>query len=379
LYSDFLAGTLTKSIINPQKNISIVPKRRDFFVKVNIYMYLIGCWLKHKTVTKIRNIIIVGAGIVGTSTGKGLIKKGYNVLFVDKNPDIIKSLEGEGYRACLPDDVSGLDTGARASMFCVDTPLGGGNENNYAGLDLGNLISAVSVHAKWLGKSRHLHVNGEKYYHLIVIRSTVPPGTTRGLLLPLINKYSGLTVGEDLGLCMHPEFLRTVSAEDDYLNPRATIIGQYDSKSGDFLEDIYSEFEGEKIRVDLDMAEFMKLIHNCFNAMKISFSNEMWQVGKSLGIDANLALRLAAKTAEGLWNPNYGLVGGQPYGGHCLPKDTKGFEQFAQRNNTVTPLLSAVVRINRQMEEMAKLGKANHATIEPPSATAEQILTTEKS
>ena len=314
-----------------------------------------------------RSIIIVGAGIVGTSTGKGLIKKGYNVIFVDKNPDKIKNLEEKGYHACFPDDLSHYDTDARASMFCVDTPLGRQNENNYGGLDLGNIISAISTHAKWLGKSKELRVNGDKYYHLFVIRSTVPPGTTRGLLLPLIKKYSGLKVGEDVGLCMHPEFLRTVSAEEDYLNPRATIIGQYDSKSGDFLEDIYSVFGGEKIRVDLEMAEFMKFIQNCFNATKISFSNEMWQVGQSLGIDANLALRLASQEQqEGLWNPNYGLIGGQPYGGHCLPKDTEGFEQFAQQNSTVTPLLSAVVRVNRQMEEMAKLGKANHATVGPP-------------
>ena len=146
------------------------------------------------------------------------------------------------------------------------------------------------------------------------------------MLLPLIKKYSGLKVGADFGLCMHPEFLRTVSAEKDYLNPRTTIIGQYDSKSGDFLEDICSVFGGEKIRVDLDMAEFMKFIHNCFNATKISFSNEMWQLGRSIGLDANLALRLVAKTAEGLWNPNYGLIGGQPYGGRCLPKDIEGFE-----------------------------------------------------
>ena len=221
-------------------------------------------------------VIVIGAGVVGTSTGKGLIKKGYDVVFVDRNPDRVKSLNAKGYRACFPEELSSHETGASTSMFCIDTPLGEKNEYNYGGLDLKNIISAVSTHTKWLRKSKQLRVNGEKYYHLIVIRSTVPPGTTRSLLLPLINKHSGLKVGEDLGLCMHPEFLRTVSAEEDYLNPRATIIGQYDSKSGDFLEDIYSEFEGEKIRVDLDMAEFMKFIHNSFNATKISFSNEMW-------------------------------------------------------------------------------------------------------
>ena len=323
-------------------------------------------------------IIIIGAGIVGTSTGKGLIKKGYDVVFVDKNPDVIRSLEDKGYRAYLPDDLSGHDTSAHTSMFCVDTPLSEQSGNNHGGVDLDNIISAVSAHARWLEKNKSYSRNGDKYYHLIVIRSTVPPGTTRGLLLPLIEKYSGLKAGEDFGLCVQPEFLRTVRADEDFLHPRATIIGQYDNQSGDSLEEIYSLFEGEKIRVDLDMAEFMKFIHNCFNATKISFSNEMWQVGQNLGLDANLALRLAAKTAEGLWNPNYGLIGGQPYGGHCLPKDTEGFEQFAQRNNAVTPLLSAVVRVNRQMEEMAKLGKANRATVEPPSVTEEQILATQK-
>ena len=287
-------------------------------------------------------------------------------------------MEDKGYRAYLPNDLSGHGISAHTSMFCVDTPLSGQNGVNNGGIDLDNIISAVSAHARWLEKSKSYSRNGNKYYHLIVIKSTVPPGTTKGLLLPLIEKYSGLKAGEDFGLCVQPEFLRTVRADEDFLHPRATIIGQYDNQSGDSLEKIYSLFEGEKIRVDLDMAEFMKIINNCYNATKISFSNEMWQVGQSLGLDANLALHLAAKTAEGLWNPNYGLIGGQPYGGHCLPKDAEGFEQFAQRINAVTPLLSAVVRVNRHMEEMAKLGRANHSTVEPPSAPKKQVLSAQQ-
>lgn len=324
------------------------------------------------------SIIVIGAGIVGTATGKGLIKKGYNVVFVDKNPNIIRSLKDKSYQAYLPEELSSYEAGASVSMFCVDTPLSKQAENNYDGLDLGNIISAVSTQAKWLKKNKAVCHNGQKYYHLVVIRSTVPPGTTRGLLLPLIKKYSGLKVGADFGLCVHSEFLRTVSAEKDYLNPRTTIIGQYDSKSGDFLEDICSVFGGEKIRVDLDMAEFMKFIHNCFNATKISFSNEMWQLGRSIGLDANLALRLVAKTAEGLWNPNYGLIGGQPYGGRCLPKDIEGFVRFARQRNTETPLLSAVVHVNKQLEEMVKLGEAEHATVEAPGVKDEQVITAQK-
>jgi UDPglucose 6-dehydrogenase len=314
-------------------------------------------------------IIIIGAGIVGASTGNGLRKAGHDVLFVDKNPNVVKSMEEKGHRACSPEDLGDHCQSAHASMFCVDTPL-----NKRKGLDLDNIISAISYHAKWLRKSKEVTLNGNNFYHLIVIRSTVPPGTTNDVLLPMIEEQSGLKVGKDIGLCMQPEFLRTVSAEFDFLHPRATIIGQYDNKSGDVLESIYSMFEGEKIRVSLGMAEFMKFIHNCFNATKISFSNEMWLLGQNLGLDANSALQVVAKTAEGIWNPFYGLIGGQPYGGHCLPKDTEGFVQFARKSRAEMPLLSAVIRLNKELEKMAKLGKVKNATLSKPSILMEESI-----
>ncbi len=271
----------------------IAPKTRKFARLVNILIYaLISPYLRRET----NSIIVIGAGIVGATTGRGLIKKGHHVVFIDKNPDVIRNLKNQGYRAYLPEDLTSHDISAHTSMFCVDTPLSDQSGNEQKGVDLGNIISAVSTHAEWLRDSKtNSHKNGDKFYHLIVIRSSVLPGTTRGLLLPLIEKHSGLKVREDFGLCMQPEFLRTVSAEDDFLHPRATVIGQYDNQSGDSLEKISSSFEGEKIRVELDMAELMKFVHNCFNATKISFSNEMWLLGQSIGVDANTALQLGSK------------------------------------------------------------------------------------
>jgi UDPglucose 6-dehydrogenase len=325
-------------------------------------------------------IVVIGAGIVGSTTGKGLIKKGYDVVFVDKNPEVVRSLKDKGYRACRPGELRSHGINANTSMFCVNTPPSSQSSNNQNGIDLDNISSAVATHAEWLREIKNnCFNNGNKFYHLIVVRSTVPPGTTRGILLPLIEKNSGLKVGEDFGLCMQPEFLRTVSAEEDFLHPRATVIGEYDIRSGDSLEKIYSSFEGEKIRVSLDMAELMKLVHNCFNAAKISFSNEMWLLGQSIGLDANVALQLAAKTAEGFWNPSYGLIGGQPFGGHCLPKDAQGFERFAQANKVHTPILSAVISVNKQMEEMARHGKVSEATLEPPNSLLEKQILSEHS
>jgi UDPglucose 6-dehydrogenase len=99
----------------------------------------------------------------------------------------------------------------------------------------------------------------------------------------------------------------------------------------------------------------MKYVHNCFNAAKISFSNEMWLLGRKLGIDANLALQLASSSAEGYWNPKYGVVGGAPYGGACLPKDVKSFLTFAKSINIEMPLLSAVMSVNENIESLNKM------------------------
>jgi UDPglucose 6-dehydrogenase len=165
---------------------------------------------------------------------------------------------------------------------------------------------------------------------------------------------------------MQPEFMRTLSGEYDFLNPHVTVIGQFDKRSGDELEKIYSNFRAPLFRVGLEEAEFMKYIHNCFNATKISFANEMWLLGQRLEIDANLALQLAAMSAEGFWNPNYGTIGGLPYGGPCLPKDIKAFLAFAREFGVSMPMISAADSVNSHMEKLAEKGQVPCATLSQP-------------
>jgi UDPglucose 6-dehydrogenase len=317
------------------------------------------------------NLVIIGAGVVGKATGKGLKKKGHNVTFLDTSPKVVKGLRQEGYSAYLPEDLLKDPTttiDAEISMFCVDTPAAPSSSNFQTTMDLSHLVSAIKFHALWL-RNRVRNSASRSNYHLLVIRSTVLPGTTKGIILPLIEKSSKLKVGEDFGLCMQPEFLRTMSAETDFLNSREVVIGQYDSHSGDILEEVYSDFHSEKIRVDLDTAEFMKYVCNSFNAVKISFSNEMWLLGKKVGVDANSAIRLALKSAEGYWNPMYGSIGGKPYGGACLPKDIECFLSFITEKGAVSPLLSACVKINRIMEEISRSEGLPKVTINPKATT----------
>jgi len=297
-------------------------------------------------------IMIVGSGVVGQATGKGLISKGHEVVFVDTNLEIIWMLSQEGLEARLPNELD--DVCADISMFCVSTPS---REDGSVNLD--NITAAITNHGKWL--------KYQKGWHLVVIRSTVPPGTTRGVLLPLLEKISGMVAGRDFGLCVQPEFLRAKSSEEDFLRPWATVIGEYDQRSGDTLKRIYTDFGSQIFRVSLEIAEFVKYAHNCANAAKISFFNQMWLLARELGIDGNLALKIVVNTAESFWNPSYGTVGGQPFGGDCLPKDIKGLLTLAEKIGIEMPLLSAVISVNSQMEELAKQGVVPPATTNGPN------------
>jgi UDPglucose 6-dehydrogenase len=288
-------------------------------------------------------VMIVGAGVVGQATGKGLTKKGHNVIFVDKNTVTVKSLQVEGHKALFSDQADRIN--ADISMFCVPTPT-----KEDGSTDLSYISLALIKHAKWMKANK-----GSNDYHVVVIRSTVPPTTTQDRLLPLLETYSGMNAGKDFGLCMQPEFLRTASSEEDFLNPHIIVIGEFDRRSGDIIEKVYERFSSPIVRVDLKTAEFMKYVQNCFNATKISFSNEMWLLGQKLGVDANLALQLAASSAEGYWNSKYGIIGGVPYRGACIPKDIKSFLTFAKNINVEMPLISAVLRINDKIEDFNKM------------------------
>ena len=299
-----------------------------------------------------QKIVVIGAGTVGQATGKGLMKNGHDVTFVDTDLKVVKNLRCEGYAAFMPEEVLydlDLIVTANIFMFCVNTPLTQLDNEFEFTIDLSHLITAIRDFSTWLKRMHNKSHDGPKY-SVVVIRSTVLPGTTKGIVLPLVEKFSDLRAGKDFGLCMQPEFLRNMSAEYDFLNPPMIVIGQLDNHSGEILDNVYSKFACDKIRVDLETAEFTKYICNSFNAIKISFSNEMWLLGNKLGIDANDALRLAVKSAEGFWNPSYGSLGGKPYAGKCLPKDMECFISFIKKKGADSRLLSAARDVNRDME-----------------------------
>lgn len=282
------------------------------------------------------SVAIVGSGFVGEATGKGLEKHNNDITFVDVMPEKITKLRGEGFKAHFPEDYTKITTDI--TMFCVPTPTEGSEIN------LDYLLGAVTQFA--------LRLKDHNKYHTVVIRSTVPPTTTREKLLPLIEEISDKKAGRDFGLCMQPEYLREVTAEQDYARPWFILIGQYDKKSGDVLEKLYSKFDAPIERVGLEEAEFQKYVHNVYNAIKIAFFNEMRVIANKEKWDAAAVFHATARSCEGIWNPIYGLRDMGPFDGSCLPKDTRALLQWGDNHGYRLEILRSVITENLKHEEL---------------------------
>jgi UDPglucose 6-dehydrogenase len=164
---------------------------------------------------------------------------------------------------------------------------------------------------------------------------------------PLLEQVSGRRVGDHFALASNPEFLRAASAREDFLTPWMTVIGSRSRRTVERLVAIYDGFGGEVRTFSSPAeAELVKCAHNLFNATKISFWNEMWKIGQHLGVGVDEVAATVARSAEGSINPEYGIKGGKPFGGACLPKDTQGFLGFAAELGMEMPVLDAVIRTN---------------------------------
>lgn len=278
-------------------------------------------------------IVVVGSGVVGTATGKGLRSRGHQVTFVDINPQRLAQLRREGLDAS---DVVLLGDEPTVVFLTLPTP------NDGRRWDLCPLLAGTGAVGEALRRS--------KGFHTVVVRSTVPPGTTERVVQPLLEQCSGKTAGEGFTLASNPEFLRARCALEDFLNPRMTVIGARSRRTQERLHDLLAPFGGEIRRFD-DPAEseMIKCAHNLYNAAKISFWNELWQVARAMGADPVEVAGTVARSAEASFNPEYGILGGAPYGGACLPKDIKGFLGFAAELGVDVPLIAAVDEVNERM------------------------------
>jgi UDPglucose 6-dehydrogenase len=285
-------------------------------------------------------VVIVGSGVVGTATGVGLAAAGHRVLFCDVSETRMRLLRKRGFATIGPDQLREAEPAAY--LLSVPTPtVSGGTDTSF----LQDASEAVG-----LAMRRH------RGWPVVVVRSTVPPGTTENVVIPTLEATSGKRAGagrgEGFGVCMNPEFLRAASAESDFMNPRVIVIGAHDGRSEQALRAVYEPWRDvPTVVTTLRTAEATKYVANLFNATKISFFNEMHRILSAAGADPDVAAGAATLGAEGLWNPRYGTRGGAPFDGACLPKDSAGFLGFADSigMGELMPILRAVIRVNEEL------------------------------
>ncbi len=290
-------------------------------------------------------ICVVGPGVVGQATGKAFVEHGLDVAFLGGRKERQDLLRKDGYTAYDKNTYFNGDYDFDITMLTVPTPTIAGKIN----------FDAIISAAHDLGQ----RLKYSKKYHVVVVKSTVPPGTTEDLVVKIVEKYSGKKVGKDFGACMNPEYLREATAEDDAIKPWAILIGEYDKKSGDVLANAYKGFNCPLYRVSIKEAEMQKYVHNLFNATKISFFNEMRTIAHSIGINPDEMFMISALSTEGIWNPKYGLRDRGPFMGSCLPKDTSAFLSWAEGRGFKAHLLKSVIQVNDELKE--SLGISKHS------------------
>lgn len=294
-------------------------------------------------------ISVIGTGYVGLITGVGLASRGHEVACVDIVPEkvekinkgqspifeegldeLLKQVLAKGnFKATL--DAKNAILNSELSFICVGTPS----------IDDGSAdLAYVKSAAKTVGQA----LKEKKAYHVVIMKSTVVPGTTEKVLIPILEKESGKKAGADFGVCMTPEFLREGKALEDFLNPDRVIIGSLDERSKNAAKKINEIKDRPFLVTTLRTAEMIKYASNAFLATKISFINEIGNICKELGIDTT-------QVAKGMGmdhriSPHF-LHPGVGFGGSCFPKDVQALIHQAKTEFNYKPkLISTVMEVN---------------------------------
>src|SRR5690606_10822559 len=238
------------------------------------------------------NVAVFGLGYVGVVSAACLAREGHRVRGVDINAtkvDVINAgaspIVETGLDALLADGVRrgrlrATTDAAEAvgesdvSLVCVGTP-GNGNGS----LDLKHIESVC----RDIGAA----LKAVPRWHLVAVRSTMLPGSMRGLVIPALERASGKRAGTDFGVCFNPEFLREGSAVKDFDEPPKTVIGELDERSGEMLGALYAHVPGPIFRTDLATAEMVKYVDNAWHALKVVFANEIGNICKINGVDSH--------------------------------------------------------------------------------------------
>jgi GDP-mannose 6-dehydrogenase len=313
-----------------------------------------------------RRISIFGLGYVGAVSLACLARDGHAMTGVDIDESKLEMLRRgqapivetgiqeltrnimRGGKVAVTGSVRDAILATDVSFICVGTPARtNGNQN----------LDAITRVAEQIGA-----VLAEKATrHVIVVRSTVKPGTVEEVIQPALEAASGRKAGVDFSLCFQPEFLREGTSIHDYDHPPLTVVGASDPQGVAALRGIFGHLPCEFVHTSIRTAEMLKYACNTFHALKVTFANEIGRICQSAGVDPHEVMKLLCMDRQLNISPAY-LKPGFAFGGSCLPKDLKALVYMAKSTDVEVPMLAAIMpsntaHIEHAIEQVLASGK----------------------
>ncbi len=294
-------------------------------------------------------VSVFGLGYVGAVSAACIASEGHSVIGVDKNDtkvglinaggspiveatvdELIATAHREGRLTATTDSRLAVE-GSELSLICVGTPSGSNGNLNLQYVrrvceEIGDVLKSLDR------------------YHIVVIRSTVLPGTVEKAA-SVIARESGKQLGRDFGVADNPEFLREGTSVFDFENPPYTVVGGTDETIVNMLAQMYAGISAPFHAVKVREAELLKYACNSFHAVKVTFANEIGAVCKKLGIDSHAVMKIFIEDTKLNISPYY-LKPGFAFGGSCLPKDVRAITYEARRLDVAAPLLQSLMPSN---------------------------------
>ena len=311
-------------------------------------------------------VSVFGLGYVGSVSAASFAADGHTVVGVDVNPDKVNSLN-EGRSPIVEKGLDDLirDNAANGrlrattdtreavgatdlSLICVGTP-----SRRNGSLDL-TYLERVAEH---IGDA----LRGKDSYHVVVVRSTVLPGTTHEVVIPALERTSGKKYGTGFGVAVNPEFLREGTAINDFRNPPLTLVGHNYTSDAEPTQALYGSVHAPVVTTTIRTAEMIKYASNTWHALKVTFANEVGNLCKRLQIDSHEVMDIFCRD-EKLNLSSYYLKPGFAFGGSCLPKDVRAMQYRAKELDLDMPVIQAILpsnqlQIQHAIDEVMETGR----------------------
>jgi len=302
-------------------------------------------------------VSVFGLGYVGSVSAASFAADGHEVVGVDVNADKVAAVNAgrspivePGLEEQLAEAVSAgrlratTDTAdaiaaTEVSLLCVGTP-----SRKNGSLDLTYLERVASQ----IGEA----IANKSDYHVVVVRSTVLPGTTHEVVIPALERASGKKYGDGFGVSVNPEFLREGTALKDFRKPPLTLVGHNHAADASGTIALYQAIDAPLISTSIRVAEMIKYTSNTWHALKVCFANEIGNVCKRLGVDSHEVMDVFCRDEKLNLSPYY-LKPGFAFGGSCLPKDVRALQYRAKELDVDLPVISSILPSNRMQIEHA--------------------------